>query len=155
MEHGKVSSGDLTDDDRELLEAATSVMTLAYNPNSGWHVGAAVRTTTGEIYTGAFFEHATMGETICAETAAFIAANMAGRRDIVAIATVGAPAGEDGAVACMPCGRCRQTIHEFAALLERPMHVVCANRSHTQVVLTDSEALLPEAFGGNTGGISR
>ena len=79
------STSELNAEDRELIDAATSVMARAYNPHSGWHVGAAVRTGDGQIFTGSFFEHATMGQTICAEPAAFIAANMAGHRDIVAI----------------------------------------------------------------------
>lgn len=140
------STSELNAEDRELIDAATSVMARAYNPHSGWHVGAAVRTGDGQIFTGSFFEHATMGQTICAEPAAFIAANMAGHRDIVAIATVGAPGGENGDEPCTPCGRCRQTIHEFALRLGRPIRVLCANRSHSHLLITDSATLLPHAF---------
>ena len=137
---------ELSAEDRELIDAATSVMDRAYNPHSGWHVGAAIRTSDGGIFTGSFFEHATMGQTICAEPAAFIAANMAGHRDIVAVATVGAPGGEDGDEPCTPCGRCRQTIHEFSLRLGRPIRVLCANRSHSHLLVTDSATLLPHAF---------
>ena len=140
------SASELNADDHELIAAATSVMDRAYNPHSGWHVGAAVRTSDGRIFTGSFFEHATMGQTICAEPAAFIAANMAGHRDIVAVATVGAPGGEDGDEPCTPCGRCRQTIHEFSLRLGRPIRVLCANRSHSHLLITDSATLLPHAF---------
>ena len=101
----------LTAGEREaLLNAARAVLQHAYAPYSKFHVGAAILTESGTIYTGCNVENASYGLTNCAErTAIFtaIAAEGPGMRlRAVAVAS-------DPVCPCAPCGACRQVIHEF------------------------------------------
>jgi cytidine deaminase len=112
--------------DRELVENAQRASARAYAPYSLFAVGAAVRTNSAAIYSGANLENASSGLTICAEAAALSAATAAGDFDIVAIAVVGfnfsSPASASRLVA--PCGSCRQLIAEAAQLGDRDVRVI-------------------------------
>lgn len=146
----EVTFNDLQLGDQDLLQAAAGVMGRAYNPMSGFEVGAALRVLGGEVFLGTFAESSSIGLTICAEAAAVLAANTAGIRTFESIAVVGAPAGSDGVVAVTPCGRCRQILADFAALNDNAIEVVCANRNFGQVLLASTTDLLPFAFGVST-----
>jgi cytidine deaminase len=94
----------------ELLRAARDAMQRAYAPYSNFHVGAAVLTEEGDIFTGCNVENASYGLTSCAERNAIfgaIAAKGPSLR-IRAVAVTNA-----AGVPCSPCGACRQVIHEF------------------------------------------
>ncbi len=99
----------------QLLQAAEQVRQNAYAPFSNFHVGAAILTSSGNIYAGANVENSSYGLTICAERSAIGSAVSDGEVDpltapIIAIAIVAKP-GDEGVVA--PCGACRQVINEF------------------------------------------
>jgi cytidine deaminase len=133
-----------------LLELAQRTGKNAYNPYSGYMVGASVETTDGSRFAGTFMENASFGLTICAEPAAILAANSAGRRDIVRMAVVGGnPARPDAGPPCTPCGRCRQIIWESARLNGRDIEMYCADLSMTNILLVTSEELLPYAWGSD------
>ena len=138
---------DLVEDERRLLEEAAGVMIRAYNPVSHYEVGAALRTVGGDVFLGTFAENSSLGLTICAEAAAILAANTAGKREFVTIVVVGAPGGTDGTVAVTPCGRCRQMLADFAVIGGSPIRVICSNRTFSDVLIASSDDLLPFAFG--------
>lgn len=97
--------------DREaLLQAARAAAKKAYAPYSQFHVGAALLTSEGEVFSGCNVENSSYGLTNCAErTAVFAAiAKLGPGMKIRAIAVV-----NDAEVACAPCGACRQVIYEF------------------------------------------
>jgi cytidine deaminase len=93
-----------------LLEKAKGVVKQAYAPYSNFHVGAAILTAKGNVYTGCNVENASYGLTNCAErTAIFSAVSSEGPgMRLRAIAVWTDPEG-----ACSPCGACRQVIFEF------------------------------------------
>lgn len=93
-----------------LLQAARLAAQNAHAPYSDFHVGAAVLTSTGEVFFGCNVENASYGLTNCAErTAIFSAVAKLGSRTLVkAVAVV-----NDREVPCAPCGACRQVIYEF------------------------------------------
>lgn len=93
----------------ELLLKADEVRKRAYCPYSRFSVGAAVRTSTGEIFIGCNIENSCFSPSICAERAAISQAVSAGYRDIVECAVVAYL--PDSFV--YPCGVCRQTLAEF------------------------------------------
>jgi cytidine deaminase len=96
---------------RELLLAkAKQVCGKAYAPYSKFHVGAAILTTTGNVYTGVNVENASYGLTNCAERSAIFNAVTAEGPEtrLLAVAVWTNPEGP-----CSPCGACRQVIHEF------------------------------------------
>jgi cytidine deaminase len=96
---------------RELLLArAKEACDKAYAPYSKFHVGAAILTSTGNVYVGVNVENASYGLTNCAERSAiFTAVTSEGpEMKLFAVAVWTDPEGP-----CSPCGACRQVIHEF------------------------------------------
>ena len=134
------SAGITADDDgvQALFVAAKAVQANAYAPYSHFHVGAAIRTSSGAVYTGANMENAAYPQSICAEGGALSAMVSAGERDIVEVLVIGP---DDGLTT--PCGGCRQKIREFAQP-HTPIHVAGpegVRRSFTM------DELLPSSFG--------
>lgn len=135
----------LTDRRADLIAAARRAMDTAYAPYSGFHVGAALLFDDGAIVTGANFENASYGLSLCAETVACSIAVHAGRRGgLLAVAVLGGMAGRVDA-AISPCGRCRQILNELAALGATDPLVLCVGE--TEVVEMRLSVLLPNAFG--------
>ncbi|RME28199.1 MAG: cytidine deaminase [Deltaproteobacteria bacterium] len=120
----------------KLVEAALEVRLRAYAPYSGFKVGAAILTDTGEIFTGCNVENASYGATICAERNAVAAAVAAGARGFVrlAIATGSSPPSP-------PCGLCRQVLGEF-----NPRLGLLLVNHRGQLIRTTLTRLLPSPF---------
>jgi cytidine deaminase len=132
-------------DHAALIAAARAAMAQAYAPYSGFQVGAALLFADGTVVTGSNFENASYGLSLCAETVAAATASQHGHRaGLVAVAVVGGPNGVPGPVVG-PCGRCRQVLHELAALGGTDP-LVLATGAHETVEMRLS-ALLPLAFG--------
>lgn len=112
-----------------LIAAAKAATARAYAPYSKFHVGAAVLTESGNLYSGCNVENASYGLTNCAErTAVFaaVAAEGPGMR-LKAVAVWSDPAGP-----CAPCGACRQVIFEFgseAAIFYQGKHSILEMRA--------------------------
>ncbi len=92
----------------QLLAAARAVTVHAYVPYSGFPVGAAVLTGSGDIISGVNIENASYGLTVCGERVAVQTAAALGHRTILAVA-VSAPR----KAGTTPCGACRQVLNEF------------------------------------------
>jgi cytidine deaminase len=119
-----------------LFAAATRAMHNAHAPYSGFTVGAALLTESGDIITGCNVENASYGATICAERSAIAAAVSQGHKTFSAICVTTA-AGS----ATPPCGICRQTLVEF----NRDMTVICHSQHGEQKIFSAGD-LLPHAF---------
>ena len=134
----------------DLIAAARQAAANAYAPYSRFAVGAALRLADGGIITGANFENASYGLSLCAETVALATANAAGKlRDVVEVAVFGGrmtEAGIVGEAAVTPCGRCRQVLNEAAQLSGRDLVIHCTAPSGA-VVTHKLSTLLPHAFG--------
>lgn len=122
-----------------LGEAAFAAMENAYAPYSHFRVGAALRTKSGEVFTGCNVENAAYGEALCAERVAVSAAVAKGAREFEEIAI--ASESEDPAP---PCGSCRQTMSEFA-----PDLLVTGYSKNGKKLTWRLGDLLPEAFALN------
>ena len=118
-----------------LLAAARRVRDHAYAPYSGFLVGAALETESGNVHVGANVENASYGATVCAERAAVAGMIAAGERRIKRIAVY-----TEGSAPAMPCGMCRQVLSEFG--LGASVIVGGPGGSRT----TTLAALLPEPF---------
>ncbi len=141
------SLGDMSEEVQELLTQARYVAKNAYNRYSGFYVGAAVRTSTGNIYTGANLENASLGLTLCAEPSAIANANSKGDFNIVSIAISGGyPDSGIDFPPVTPCGRCRQLIFEASRVSNTNIKVYCSNLELTKILETSIEELLPYAF---------
>lgn len=126
---------EVTETDLKLYRTAVSMLERSYSPFSGFRVGAALLTKSGETVTGVNIENSSLGATICAERTAFVKAISEGYRefDTIAIASSGQEA--------WPCGICRQFMYEFAP----DLRVVTGTEEDNLRVLTLKE-LLPEGF---------
>lgn len=135
-----------------LIAAARAAAAHAYAPYSRFAVGAAVLLDDGSIVTGANFENASYGLSLCAETVALATVSASGRlARVVAIGVIGGAIDADGAARgttpVTPCGRCRQIINEAAQLGGRDIRVHCgAAEGEARRSLSIAE-LLPHAFG--------
>ena len=121
---------------QELIHCAAMAAKNAYAPYSHYHVGAAILTTSGEIYSGCNIENASYSATICAERAAVFKAVSEKKKDWVAMALVTKNGGA-------PCGCCRQVINEFNATLP----IFIANEKEELVYEMPLSSLLTHAFG--------
>ncbi len=123
----------------------------AYAPYSGFAVGAAVLLTDGSVVTGANFENASYGLSLCAETVALATVNAQGRlREVAAIGvTAGRIGGHGpaGTTPVSPCGRCRQVINEAAQLGGRDIPVYCGGAEGEAFESYLLSELLPHSFG--------
>ncbi len=122
-----------------LRDAAFAAMENAYAPYSQFRVGAALRTSSGEIVSGCNVENAAYGEALCAERVAVAAAVAQGMKDFEEIAIA-----SESDEPSPPCGSCRQTMSEFAPELR----VVSYARNGKEATWRLSD-LLPEAFALN------
>ena len=127
-----------------LIDAARQAAKNAYAPYSNFHVGAAIRLTGGRIVTGANFENASYGLSLCAETVAMAKiANDGLLAEVVEVAVVGG----SGPDPVRPCGRCRQILNEAAQIGGRDIIVHCSSGDGTAIERHLLSALLPHAFG--------
>lgn len=119
----------------QLRHAASAARDRAYAPYSGFPVGAAAFADDGRIVTGCNVENASYGLSLCAECGLVSDLHATGGGRLLAFACVG---GTDQLL--MPCGRCRQLLHEHAspelllATVDGPVALA---------------QLLPRAFGPN------
>jgi cytidine deaminase len=139
----------LTEDDRRLIMNARDTSANAYAPYSGFAVGAAVRTKSGQNFSGANLENASYGLGMCAEVAAITAANSANNYDIETIAVVGHKFTDptDASQVVTPCGRCRQLIYEASQISNIDVRVFSCSGDLSLINESVISKLLPNAFG--------
>ena len=91
-----------------LVEAAREASEASFAPYSEYHVGAAIETADGSVYTGCNIENANYSNSLHAEEVAVGSAVRDGHREFARLAV--STAVRDGQT---PCGMCRQTLAEF------------------------------------------
>ena len=125
----------------KLIKKAIEMLNFSYAPYSNFHVGAALLTSEGKIYTGCNIENAAYGPSNCAERTAIFKAVSEGKKKFEAIAIVG---GKNGKIEnfCPPCGVCRQVLAEFC---KKDFEIVLAKSTNEYKIMT-LEQLLPESF---------
>ncbi|WP_274388972.1 cytidine deaminase [Streptomyces cavernae] len=118
-----------------LRETARDAMSHAYVPYSGYPVGAAALVDDGRVVSGCNVENASYGLGLCAECGLVSALQLGGGGRLTHFTCV------DGrGEILVPCGRCRQLLHEFGGpdlLLETPEGILRLS------------AMLPQAFGAD------
>lgn len=121
---------------KKLIEQAVEAWHKAYAPYSGYSVGAALLTESGEIYEGINIENAVYPLTICAERVAVFKAVSEGKKKFEAIAVVTKNGGT-------PCGSCRQVLAEFGL---ETLVLIADTSGELKNTYTVAE-LLPQSFG--------
>ena len=130
-----------------LINKAIEFRESAYVPYSNFKVGAALLTSSDEIYGGFNIENAAFSVCNCAERTALFRAVFEGFKNFKAIAVVGGVGSEEKlSNYCPPCGMCRQALREFCNPLE--FEVILAKSAKDFKIFT-LEDLLPQSFGPN------
>jgi cytidine deaminase len=119
----------------KMIKSALQSREHAYAPYSGYAVGAALLTRTGEIFTGVNVENAAYPTGTCAERVAVFKAVSEGKKDFEAIAVASSNGGT-------PCGACRQVLAEFGLDIK----VLIVDGEGKSVQDTTVGELLPGAF---------
>lgn len=122
---------------QRAIAAATAAREHAYAPYSRFRVGAAVVTSSGQVFAGANVENASYGLTACAERVAIWTATVAGESEFHLVVVV-----TDTPQPVTPCGACRQVLSELA-----PQARVVTTTLGGPYQETTVQALLPGAFG--------
>lgn len=123
-------------DPEDLIARAIQTRENACADYSHYKVGAALRASSGRIYTGCNIENSTYGLTVCAERVALWKALSEGERTFTQIVVVTAsdpPAS--------PCGACRQVLWEYCGDIE----IILANLQGLRKTLRLAE-LFPRPF---------
>jgi cytidine deaminase len=133
----------LTDQDKELIAAATKAISERYR-NDWQEVGAAFRTRDGRIVTGVNIDAYIGRIAVCAEAIAIgRAITETGDKGIDTIVAVRHPKpDEPGQIAVVsPCGICRELIHDYDA----GARVIVPDQGREPKVVTIGE-LLPNKY---------
>jgi cytidine deaminase len=101
----------LLDLDRELIEAAKKTVERLHVPDRH-EVGAALRTSSGRIYTGIHIEAAVGYADVCGEVSAICSAVNNGEHDLDTIVAIRGD-GKGSYRILSPCGRCREMIADM------------------------------------------
>jgi cytidine deaminase len=120
---------------QSLRTHAQAAAKNAYSPYSKAHVGCALLTSDGSLYTGCTIENASYGGTICAERVAILKAVSDKKMKITKLyvfTKVGWP----------PCGMCRQVMSEFA---DDDMEVIIGNEAGHETKMKFKD-LMPLSF---------
>jgi cytidine deaminase len=137
--------------DEELIAAARTAALEAYAPYSRFFVGCAVESVDGQVVTGVNVENACYRLGVCAEQSALSAAQLAfGLASVARIAVAGGDgsgAALAGDIVCTPCGGCRQTIFEAAALSGRDIEIICSSGDGKGFEMHPISTLIPHGFG--------
>ena len=121
-----------------LKRRAREAAAHAYAPYSGFAVGAAVLTDSGEIHSSTNVENASFGLSNCAERNAIFQAVAHGARKLAALAIY-----TPTVAATTPCGACRQVLAEFGA----DAIIICCTDDDAREQRFGLAELLPAAFG--------
>lgn len=130
--------------DQALLTEAAQRLPRSLNKVTNPSTSAIAATEGGRYYYGnnIFLSNDTMA---CAEATALASAAAAGDRQVITLYLV-ITRTDSEPVIVSPCGNCRQWLHDFARLTHRPIAVLSATSKLDQIMLTDSDELLPEGF---------
>ena len=121
-----------------LIASAKEISAKSYAPYSGYHVGAAVLGSDGNVYTGCNFENISFSVSLCAERSAIAKMVSAGCREFTEAAVCTQDSGT-------PCGACLQVFYEFVTDPSK-VKVHCIANSTNEIRTYFLSELLPHGF---------
>jgi len=125
----------------QLITSAKLGMQNAYTILSGFPVGAAVLTATGEVFQGCNTESVISGMGVCAERSAIDHAVARGQYLYRAIAVT---SGLETPIA--PCGMCLQYIGEFSQVADHDIEILMIGATG-EIRESSIRQMLPAIFG--------
>jgi cytidine deaminase len=132
----------------DMVVSAGNAQRNAYAPYSNFKVGAAVRTSDGEVFSGCNSEESAYLAIHAEQNAIGTMVATVGRKLITDVVVIGGSL-NDGSI-CAPCGHCRQWIREHSNEKTRVVIVgpEALERKEIRLVTTLWD-LLPISFGPN------
>lgn len=138
IEYIRLSLGELSEADRELVASARQAAGKAHAPFTHFGVGAAARLADGSIVVSSNFESPIGTLSICAERRLLYGLPDDVRVESFAVAS----AAEEE---CYPCGVCRQAMVEKEQQQGTPMRVIMAG-AETATIVEKAADLLPFTY---------
>ncbi len=140
---------ELTEEQKNVVEAAKKATAGSYAPYSRFHVGAACLLNNGKIITGSNQENAAYPSGICAErTTLFHAMHQYPNAKVLKLAVVACDDnGQFLEEMAAPCGACRQVIYETECRSKGPIEILLPTAKNGIYVAKSIKDLLPFAFG--------
>lgn len=136
---------ELSETDRQLVDAAKAATTSSYAPYSHFHVGAAILLENGEIILGSNQENAAFSSGTCAErSACFYAGAKYPCEAFKKIAIAAESNGRFQAKPISPCGACRQALLEYETNFG-DIELILYGETETYI-LPNVKSLLPLCF---------
>ena len=140
------SKDEMPEADARLLTEAEEMTRNSYAPYSEFHVGAAVRMESGEVYCGSNQENAAYPSGLCAErTALFYASAQHPDGVVEAVAIAAEYRGRPAPGMVTPCGACRQVMAQYETKSAKPIRVILGG-SDGIMVFNSVADLLPFVF---------
>lgn len=137
---------ELSDSDKQLVEAAKEATKQSYAPYSHFNVGAAVLLEDGTIVTGSNQENAAYPSGLCAErTTLFYAGSQYPNKAITTLAIAASNTEGFTELPVTPCGACRQVLLETEMRYKRPIRVLMYGTAFVYEILGTKD-LLPLSF---------
>jgi len=142
--YNEISS--LSNEQQQLIVAATGALESAYAPYSKFKVGAALLMEDDTIVTGSNQENAAYPSGLCAERVAFFtAASQFPNKKIKAVAiTTSYPMDQPIA----PCGACRQVMAEYELKQDSAIEMILHANQQNIYTLQSCRDMLPLYFSG-------
>lgn len=138
---------ELTNEDRQLFNAAKEASLAAYAPYSNFYVGSAVLLESGKIIKGSNQENAAYPSGLCAERVALFAAGAQYPGEIVKAIAIYVRNEDSGSTdPISPCGDCRQVMAEFEHRYKKPIRLIMPTSNGKMIVSNSVSALLPFMF---------
>lgn len=133
---------EITAEDRELIEAARRAIRKRYDIDRH-HIGSALRTASGKVYTGVHIEANVGRIAVCAEAIAIGIMRTRSSETVDTIVAVRCPrkgAGLQEIEVVSPCGMCRELISDYG----KDASVIVSERGRLRKRSVAS--LLPDRF---------
>lgn len=131
-----------------LLHASQEATKKSYAPYSKFHVGAAIRLSSGKVILGSNQENAAFPAGICAEQTALHTSGVLypeGIIEAIAISACKHQTPKDF-LPVSPCGGCRQVLSEFESRQSQPIEVLFSPKKGRYFTLFSASLLLPFGF---------
>ncbi|HSX01777.1 MAG TPA: hypothetical protein VLI05_00515 [Candidatus Saccharimonadia bacterium] len=129
--------------DKEFLEEAVKRLPHSLNKVTNPSTSAIANAENGHYFgNNIFLSNDTLA---CAEANALASAAAAGDRQVSTLYLVITRTDSEPAIVS-PCGNCRQWLHDFARLNNRTIELISATSRLDNVMLTNSDELLPDGF---------
>ena len=131
-----------------MVENAYAVCESAYAPYSKFHVGAAVRLTSGDVVTCSNQENIAYPSGLCAERVAlfYVGANFPNESvETICIVAKGDLLPKEKILS--PCGACIQVMLETETRQKKAYRVILVSQNGVTIIFNSAEDLLPLAFG--------